>query len=106
MQGYICIQGITGMPIGYDEVEFAVEQYEKRRGCPPKILREDFCGTAIVASRWVKGHPERRAIGLDLDGPTLDWAREHNLTPLGEDRQRVIIIRSWSAVRVRGNRGS
>lgn len=74
---------------GDDEVAFSVEQYEKRRGRPPKILREDFCGTALAASCWVKGHPERRAIGLDLDGATLDWARQHNLEPLGQDRQRL-----------------
>ena len=72
-----------------DEIEFAVAQYQKRRGRAPQILREDFCGTALVASRWVKGHSERRAIGLDLDGETLDWARRHNLQPLGKDCERV-----------------
>ena len=55
-----------------DAIQFTVEQYEKRRGRPPRILREDFCGTALVACQWVKGHPERRAIGLDLDGATLE----------------------------------
>lgn len=72
------------------EIDFSVEQYKKRRGHEPKILREDFCGTAIVAAEWVKGHPERRAIGLDLDRPTLDWAHEHNLAPLtDEEKERV-----------------
>lgn len=72
-----------------DAVKFTVEQYQRRHGRPPEVLREDFCGTALVSSRWVKGHPERRAIGLDLDGATLQWARQHNLKPLGKDRQRV-----------------
>ncbi len=72
-----------------DVVEFTVEQYRQRRGRPPKILREDFCGTALVSSRWVHGHSKRQAIGLDLDGETLAWARRHNLKPLGKDRQRV-----------------
>ena len=72
-----------------DAIQFTVEQYEKRRGRPPRILREDFCGTALVACQWVKGHPERRAIGLDLDGATLKWARRHNMKPLGRDRERV-----------------
>lgn len=71
------------------EVEFAEEQYRRRRGRSPKILREDFCGTALVAARWVQSHPQRQAIGLDLDGDTLDWGRRHNLKPLGRDRHRV-----------------
>jgi SAM-dependent methyltransferase len=71
------------------EVDLAVEQYEKRRGHTPLILREDFCGTALVAASWVQGHPERRAIGLDLDRETLEWAERHNLQPLGDARQRV-----------------
>lgn len=72
-----------------DEIGFAVERHEERRGKPPRILREDFCGTALVACSWVKNHPQRRAIGIDLDGSTLDWARRHNLEPLGPDGQRV-----------------
>ena len=66
-----------------DAIEFTVEQYKKRRGRRPRILRQDFCGTALVACQWVKGHPERRAIGLDLDGATLEWWRRHNMEPLG-----------------------
>ena len=58
------------------EVELAVEQYKKRRGTRPRVLREDFCGTAANACRWVQDHPEAQAIGLDLDQPTLEWARK------------------------------
>lgn len=72
-----------------DEIDFTVEQYTSRRGHQPRILREDFCGTALLATEWVKHHRKRRAIALDLDGPTLEWARQHNLNPLGVDRERV-----------------
>jgi SAM-dependent methyltransferase len=75
------------------EIEFAVQQYRKRRGRRPKVLREDFCGTALVASKWVKSHPKRRAIGLDLDGETLQWAREHNLKPLGKEARKRVDLR-------------
>jgi len=70
------------------EVELATRQYRRRRGVPPRILREDFCGTAAVACRWVEEHKENRAIGIDLDEATLDWAREHNLSKL-DDASRV-----------------
>ena len=71
------------------EVELAVQQYKKRRGTRPRILREDFCGTAANACRWVQDHPEARAIALDLDQPTLEWARKHNVEPLGKAAERV-----------------
>lgn len=72
-----------------EEVKFAVKQFKQRRRKSPRILREDFCGTALVSSRWVKGHPKRRAIGLDLDEETLVWARKHNVARLGPDATRV-----------------
>ena len=71
------------------EVEIAIKQYRRRRGRRPLVLREDFCGTAAVACAWVAEHPKARAIGLDLDGPTLDWARGHNVTALGEAASRL-----------------
>lgn len=75
------------------EVEFAIKQYKKRRGRKPTLLREDFCGTAAVACQWVQTDPTFRAIGLDLDEPTLDWARTHNLENLGAARERIKLRR-------------
>lgn len=71
------------------EVEFALKHYKKRRGRSPELLREDFCGTAAVACEWVRTHASRRAIGLDLDQPTLEWARAHNVAALGAAADRV-----------------
>ena len=34
---------------------------------PPKVLREDFCGTAILCDAWVSRDVERQAIGVDID---------------------------------------
>ena len=75
------------------EVEFAVRQYRKRRRRRPLILREDFCGTASNSCRWVTEHPQARALALDLDQPTLDWAHAHNRAPLGEAGGRVDLRR-------------
>ena len=71
------------------EVELATNQYRRRRGRRPCILREDFCATAAVSCRWVEDHDENRAIGLDLDEATLAWAREHNVSRLGDAATRL-----------------
>ena len=71
------------------EVELAARKYRQRNGRPARVLREDFCGSAAVACQWVSDHEDNRAIGLDLDQPTLDWATQHNVARLGSAAERV-----------------
>jgi SAM-dependent methyltransferase len=56
-------------------------------------LREDFCGTALLCKRWVEGHPQRVATGVDLDSEVLAWGLEHHIDPLGEKSKRVKLLR-------------
>jgi hypothetical protein len=59
----------------------------------PRLLREDFCGTAMMACRWVERHAENRAWGIDLDPLPLGWGRKHNLARLRADQAgRVKLI--------------
>ena len=74
------------------EVELAESFFEQRVGRPARTLREDFCGTALLCSHWVKSHPDRRAIGVDLDPAVLAWGRAHNIEPLGDDAERVTLL--------------
>lgn len=67
------------------EVMFA--SVRKRK---PMIMREDFCGTAFLSCTWAASHPKRKAIGIDLDEPTLQWGREHNLAKLTPAAQRRV----------------
>ena len=69
------------------DVEFFEKTFRRIRGRRPMSLREDFCGTALFSCMWVQSDRERTAIGIDLDGPTLEWGRQHNLAEL-EDKQR------------------
>ncbi|MCA8965618.1 MAG: class I SAM-dependent methyltransferase [Planctomycetes bacterium] len=59
-----------------------------------RVLREDFCGTAVLACHHILRHPDNRAIGVDLDGPTLAWGREHNVDKLlnDEQKQRLLLL--------------
>ena len=65
------------------DLDFAVRVFKNRRGRRPHDLREDFCGTALLACEWVRRSKENRAWGVDIDRPTLDWGRSHNVPSLG-----------------------
>jgi len=75
------------------EIAFVHRIYKKTFGRAPLSLREDFCGTALFCAEWVKTRPERTAVGIDLDQPTLDWGVEHNLAAIGEPGQRITLLR-------------
>ena len=75
------------------DVRFLARYYRKLTGAPLRHLREDFCGTAALACAFVRLHRENRALGVDLDGPTLDWGREHNLAALTENQRRRVLLK-------------
>ena len=62
--------------------------FKKYTGRDLRVLREDFCGTAVLACHHVRNHKDNRAVGVDLDGPTLAWGRQHNVAELLDDEQR------------------
>lgn len=64
-----------------DAEQFA-DIYRDLRGKEPRRLREDFCGTANLSAAWCRADERNRAIGVDLDGPTLAYGLEHHV---GED---------------------
>ena len=54
----------------------------------PKHLREDFCGTALLASTWCRGDIARRTgMGLDIDRDALMWGMQHNGEGLADTAQ-------------------
>ena len=75
------------------EVKFINRVFKKRFGRKPSVLREDFCGTAILCCEWVKARKANRAVGVDIDDSVLDWGRAHNIAALGDDeRERVTLV--------------
>lgn len=76
------------------EVEFFENTFKEIRGRDAKSLKEDFCGTALLAAEWCKGDPERTAVGVDIDEETLNWGQKHNIEAAGEDvAKRVTLIK-------------
>ncbi len=75
------------------EVAFFDRAFRNYYGRKPMTLREDFCGTAAVCYDWVKSHPERRAIGVDLDPEPLAWGAKRFGDALKDDQAaRVSIV--------------
>ncbi|MCI0453019.1 MAG: class I SAM-dependent methyltransferase [Candidatus Latescibacteria bacterium] len=79
---------------------FFERAYRERTGRRPLSLKEDFCGTALLAARWVEGRRDRTAIGVDLDAPTLRWAHKHNIAPLSEHARARITLRRGNVMHV------
>ncbi len=75
------------------EAAFLSRTFRKVRGRRAETLREDFCGTALLCAEWVKGRG-RTAVGIDLDREVLAWGTKHNLAPIGEPGDRVILRRA------------
>jgi SAM-dependent methyltransferase len=66
------------------DCELFARIYEELRGATAEVMREDFCGTALLSTTWCLQDPKHRAYGVDLDAPTLEWGRAHNLEPNAE----------------------
>ncbi len=74
------------------DVEFLVGAYRSIRKKLPHFLREDFCGTALLCSEWVKQGPKYIAHGYDLDPDPVEWGKKRNLEPLGAAADRVTVF--------------
>jgi SAM-dependent methyltransferase len=74
------------------DIAFLTEYFEKYTKRPLRILREDFCGTALLSSYFVTQHPDNHALGVDLDWPTLNWGMKHNVVPLTQNQQQRLTL--------------
>ncbi len=75
------------------EVEFFTDRFQELRGRDALVMKEDFCGTALLSVEWCKSDPRRRAIGVDLCPDTLAWGRQNNIQPAGSDvAERLTLV--------------
>ena len=65
------------------------EIYQRVRGVPARLLREDFAGNAADSVAWVATDASRRAIAVDIDAPTLAYAEARAQRLLGEACCRI-----------------
>jgi SAM-dependent methyltransferase len=68
--------------------------HKRFTGKVPTSMREDFCGTGRISCDWVKKSPSHRALGLDLDVTTLEYADRVNRSALSTaQRDQVSFVR-------------
>ncbi|KAF5819712.1 putative S-adenosyl-L-methionine-dependent methyltransferase [Helianthus annuus] len=61
-------------------------------GRAPLHLQEDFCGTALLSTEWLRSDSRRTSIGLDLDVEALDYCMENNVNKIGADISSRIFL--------------
>ena len=75
------------------EIDFVFDTFKKIRRRKPRLLREDFCGTANTSCEWVRRRDSHRAIAVDIDPDPLQWGRENNLAELSDHaRDRLELV--------------
>lgn len=76
-----------------DDIRFMRRIYARHHGRPLAFLREDFCGTAKLAARFVSMNPSHHALGVDIDPEPLDWGLRHHVHRTGEAGLRLKLLR-------------
>ncbi|MGK0367367.1 MAG: hypothetical protein ACI9QD_000501 [Thermoproteota archaeon] len=71
--------------------EFEVETIQKifKENCnrTAHVLREDFCGTGLLACHWVQQGEDFKAFGIDLDPEPIVYGKENHLVKLSDEEQ-------------------
>ncbi len=63
-----------------------------RPGHVPTLLREDFAGTAMDSIAWVALSEGREALAVEIDAPTVTWARARAHALLGARADRLMHV--------------
>ncbi len=74
------------------DVEFLDKTYRDHRKKKAFSLTEDFCGTALLASQWVKSSKQRTAVGIDLSKEPLEYFFNQYYPKLTEDQKKRLKI--------------
>ncbi len=75
-----------------NDMEFLSDYFREYTGKTLRHFREDFCGTAYLSAYFVSQHEKNRALGVDLDWPTLNWGTKHNISALTPDQQQRVSL--------------
>jgi SAM-dependent methyltransferase len=75
------------------DLDFGKRVYARHWKRTPQNIREDFCGTAKLAARWVQRNKQNEAWAIDFHQPTLDWGIKYNASNLTkEQHERLHLV--------------
>jgi cyclopropane fatty-acyl-phospholipid synthase-like methyltransferase len=83
------------------ECEFLDQVWKEIRNRMAHHIREDFCGTAIASTEWVKRRKANTATGVDIDPTVLGWARAKLPERLDADQQKRLTLKRGDVRTVR-----
>ena len=69
------------------DIEFINKEYKALHGKMPLTLREDFCGTGMLACEWTKQSDVHKALGVDLDIEPISYGVVNHWQDLDEDEK-------------------
>lgn len=77
------------------ETAFLLRAYARHNpGRPPQRLKEDFAGTAAVATAWVQRHETHRALAVESHEPTICWAHRRAQALLGHRAGDLLFLQA------------
>ena len=82
------------------DVDFISGTYKELRGKEALTLREDFCGTFLLSSEWVKAAKNHKAVSVDLDPEPMEYGRAHYLPKLTADQQKRLTLVEGDVLKV------
>jgi len=73
-----------------EDVKFLTRVYKTFRKKEAQHFREDFCGTGLLMSHWIKRGERFTAEGFDIDPEPVAWGKKKSFEPLGADAERAV----------------
>jgi SAM-dependent methyltransferase len=76
-----------------EEISFFNEKFQDFTDRKPLVLKEDFCGTGLLAAEWVRQSGNHVSWGYDIDPDPLHYGTEHHMSKLNdEEKSRVHLL--------------
>ena len=70
------------------DIDFINKEFKSIYGKKPMVLREDFCGTGMMACEWVQQSKDHKAYGIDLDMEPLSFGVVNHYSELTDEEQK------------------
>lgn len=69
------------------DIDFINKEYKSLHGRLPLTLREDFCGTGMLACEWTQQSANHKAYGVDLDIEPISYGVVNHWQDLSDDEK-------------------